>query len=341
MDYYTFLKPALFELEPELAHGLAIAALKMGAVPGRLSVEHKTVLGGTTFLNPVGIAPGFDKNGEVVAALFNQGAGFVECGTVTPLPQLGNPKPHLFRLREDEAIINRMGFNNAGLAALLKNLDRQKKDIQKAQAKGAKLGINIGKNKDSENAAVDYVTMLAGVYHHADYITLNISSPNTPGLRDLQSGAALNALLDAVCSKREMLAQKNGKIVPLWLKLAPDLSNEQAAEIVEIIAHYPLAALVIGNTTLSRPETLKSSHKNEQGGLSGKPLMELSTQKLRLFHTLTEGKIPLVGVGGIASPEDAVAKIQAGATLVQLYSALVYQGFGLIHAINKRLIATS
>ena len=342
MDYYPFFRPLIHMLPAEAAHRLAVRALALGLVPPQPNSEHPSLtrtVGGVSVCNPVGLAAGFDKNGEAVAALFNQGFGFVECGTVTPKPQEGNPKPRVFRLAEDGAIINRMGFNNAGLLVLKSKLERQMPQIEKARARGQALGINIGKNKDSEDAVADYVTMLDGVYPYADYITLNISSPNTPGLRDLQSGSALSDLLDTVCERREQLMTSQGRRVPLWLKVAPDLDDAQCEAMVETLKAYPLDALIVSNTTLSRPESLKSPGKSEVGGLSGKPLMELSTSRLALFHRLLAGKLPLVGVGGIATPDNAAAKFTAGASLVQLYSALTYRGFSLVNQIKQRLIA--
>lgn len=338
MNLYRALTPLLFTLPAETAHRLAIQALAAGIVPSQRAIDHPALrmnVGGLTFRNPVGLAPGLDKNAEAAAALLRQGFGFVECGTVTPLPQKGNPRPRLFRLREDEAVINRMGFNNDGLAALKWRISGQYAALREERKHYGILGINIGKNKDSTDAVADYLTMLEGVYDWADYVTLNISSPNTPGLRDLQSGSQLVNLLDAVCERRERLPV----IVPLWLKLAPDLDDEQCAAIAETVKAYPINALILGNTTVSRPATLQSPHKSEAGGLSGKPLMALSTSRLRLFRRLLGDGMPLVGVGGIASAEDAYAKIRAGASLVQVYSALVYQGFGLVRDINAGLLA--
>lgn len=340
MDYYRHLAPFIQLLPAEAAHRLAIKSLARGIVPAQPVVAHDVLniqVCGLHFSNPVGLAPGFDKNAEAATALFRQGFGFVECGTVTPRPQAGNPKPRLFRLTEDRAVINRMGFNNEGLQALLRRLDQQERGLGAVRRHGGVLGINIGKNKDSEDAAADYVTMLEGVYTQADYITLNISSPNTPGLRDLQASSALGALLDAVCAKRQTLTQVHGRRVPLWLKLAPDLTEEQCHAVADTLEAYPIDAVIISNTTLERPESLKSPHKKEIGGLSGVPLMELSTARLRLFYRLLGHKLPLIGVGGIASPEDAYAKIKAGASLVQVYSALVYQGFELVTHINQTL----
>lgn len=337
MNLYRTLNPLIFTLPAETAHHAALQAVASGVIPSKRAMNHPALrmnVGGVTFRNPVGLAPGFDKNGEVAAAMLGQGFGSVECGTVTPRPQAGNPKPRLFRLREDEAIINRMGFNNDGLAGLRRNIAQQYDGLRRERRAHGVLGLNIGKNKDSKDAIADYLTMLDGVHDIADYVTLNISSPNTPGLRDLQESSELGRLLDAVCHRREQLSV----VVPIWLKLAPDLDDEQCAAIAETVQQYPINALIVGNTTTARPDSLRSAHKQEQGGLSGKPLMEASTNRLRLFRKLLGDGMPLVGVGGIASAEDAYAKIKAGASLVQLYSALVYQGFGLVRDINTGLL---
>lgn len=337
--YRTFLWPALRYLPPEVAHRLAIEALQSGLIPSLGTAMHAPVLRteccGLTFHNPIGVAPGFDKDAAVADILLGMGFGLVECGTITPLPQAGNPKPRLFRLEEDEAVINRLGFNNHGLQAALRNLRWQERRLAKLRAQGSVLGLNIGKNKDSEDAKTDYLRMLTGVYANADYITVNISSPNTPGLRDLQAKDALRGLLEPLLEQRAKLVESSGRKVPLWLKVAPDLEAQERCDVAELALELELDALVVGNTTLSRLTTLKSPLKAEQGGLSGKPLMALSTEVLADFYRLTGGKIPLVGVGGIASAADAYAKIRAGATLVQLYSAFVYQGFGLAADIAK------
>lgn len=337
MNLYRSLSPLLRKIPAEAAHHAALQAVAAGLVPGKRAIDHPALrmnIGGVTFRNPVGLAPGFDKNGEAAAALLGQGFGFVECGTVTPRAQPGNPKPRLFRLDEDEAVINRMGFNNDGLAVLRKHINAQYRELWRERRAYGVLGINIGKNKSSQDAIADYLKMLEGVHDIADYVTLNISSPNTPGLRDLQASSELGRLLDAVCHRREQLAV----VVPIWLKLAPDLTDDECAAIAETVVQYPINALIIGNTTVSRPDTLRSEHRGETGGLSGKPLMDLSTDRLRLFRGLLGDGMPLVGVGGIRSAEDAYTKIKAGATLVQLYTGLVYHGFGLVRDINVGLL---
>lgn len=333
MDYYKRLSPWLMKLPPEFAHGLAVRALALGMVPPqpRLDLPRlQTEVAGLNFRHPVGLAAGFDKNGEAVANLFIQGFSFVECGTVTPRPQAGNKKPRMFRIPEEESMINQMGFNNAGLSALQDAMRIQHKKIK--ERRGI-VGINIGVNKDSSTVVMDYVTMLQGAAMSGDYITLNISSPNTPGLRDLQAGSALEELLTQVFSAREKMFRK----VPIWLKVAPDLNDEQCGAVVETIRRFPLQALIVSNSTIMRPDSLSDDMRNRPGGLTGKLLMGLSTNRLQMFYHLTEGKIPLVGVGGIASAKDAYMKIRSGASLVQLYTALGYQGFQLVTDIQTGL----
>lgn len=337
MQYYRLLSKLIFQFPPETAHRLAVQILARGLLPSQRAIDHPALrmqVGGLSFRNPLGLAAGFDKNAEVAASLFDQGFGFVECGTVTPRPQEGNPQPRLFRLPEDGALINRLGFNNAGVETVKRNLESQSRRLKKGRLNGAVLGINIGKNKTSEHAVADYLTMFDAINGLADYITINISSPNTPGLRDLQASSSLAELLDALCNRREQM----GVNVPLWLKLAPDLSDEQCHAAAETIQNYPLDALIISNTTIERPASLRSGFKKEEGGLSGKPLLVPSTARLRLFYKLVGDKIPLVGVGGVASAEDAYSKIRAGASLVQVYTAFIYQGFGLVREINVGLL---
>lgn len=333
MSSFTLLRPLIHALPPETIHNLGIWALKnnlLPAAPLPFEPALATQAFGLSFANPIGLAAGFDKNALAVNALLAQGFGFVEAGTVTPKPQPGNPKPRIFRLSEDEAVINRLGFNNGGLAEFVRHFS----------ARNPRLGIagaNIGKNKDSLDANADYVKGIEAVYPHADYITVNISSPNTKGLRDLQNAAALSSLLDAIKTQHALSRKQSGRHVPVLLKVAPDLSAEEKESIARIVIEHALDGLIVSNTTISRP-ALKSAHAAEQGGLSGKPLFALSTEALKDFYRLTEGKIPLIGVGGIASAADAYAKIRAGATLVQLYSALVYQGFGIVGDIHAGLL---
>lgn len=327
MDIFKFSQPFLRAMDAERSHTLAIKALQHGLVPPRKSVESehlKQVLWGVEFPNPVGIAAGFDKNAEAFPALYKQGFGFAEVGTLTPKPQAGNPKPRVFRLREDAAVINRLGFNNKGIDDALPRLAAARKGV---------LGINIGKNKTTQDALDDYVPLLGQVLPHADYVTINISSPNTEGLRDLQAKEQLQRLLSSLVAKR------GADTTPLLLKIAPDLSELQAEEVVSVVLAEGFDGMIVSNTTIARPEYLRSAHKAEQGGLSGAPLRDASTQMLRHVYQLSEGKIPLIGVGGIMSGEDALHKIKAGASLVQAYSGFVYRGFGLVEEINQSVLA--
>lgn len=325
MSLFALVRPLVFAFEPERAHRLTIAALKL--LPGRaglaadpaLSVE----LAGLTFPSPIGLAAGFDKDAEVPDAMLGLGFGFVEVGTITPLPQAGNPKPRLFRLSEDEAVINRMGFNNQGQAAALARLAARKR-------RGI-VGVNIGANKDAADRIADYARGVATMAPVADYLTINISSPNTPGLRALQGGDALDALLDAVTSARG----PGGP--PVFLKVAPDLEPAEIDAVVKM-ATGRIDALIIGNTTLSRP-ALQSPHAGEAGGLSGAPLGALALERLRDFRKASGGSLPLIAAGGIANAEQAWTRIKAGASLVQLYSALAYRGPGLARTIAKGLPA--
>lgn len=334
MQYYSVLGPLARLLPAEKAHNAAILALKHGLIPASTPVHHpalKVRCFGIDFNNPVGMAAGFDKNAEVVAPLLRQGFGFVEAGTVTPLPQPGNPLPRLFRLEEDEAVINRLGFNNKGVHVFAANLKKQK-------AKGI-VGANIGKNKDSLDAAYDYATSLEAVYPYVQYITVNISSPNTVGLRDLQQKSALAELIAVVSQKRQEMAQSYGETKPILYKIAPDLTVQDREDIAAVALEHNVDGLIVTNTTITRPDSLKSPSRQERGGLSGKPLFELSTHTLREMYKLCGKTVPLIGVGGISSAEDAYTKIRSGASLIQLYSALVYQGMGLVRQINTGLVA--
>ena len=313
---FDLARPALFALDPERAHKLTLAALKAAplgapAKAGKLA----TSVAGISFPNPLGMAAGFDKDGEVPDKLLALGFGFAEVGSITPRPQAGNPKPRLFRLVEDRAVINRMGFNNGGGDAAARRLGARKH-------RPGVLGINIGANKDSEDRIADYAEMTRLMAPLATYLAVNISSPNTPGLRALQDEGALIALLDAVFEAR------GADGPPVFLKVAPDLEPADIDAIARIAADKGLGALIVSNTTIARPP-LKSHHANEAGGLSGAPLRDVALQRVRDFRKATGGTIPLVGVGGIASAEDAWARIKAGASLVQLYSAMVYEGPGL------------
>ncbi len=325
---HTLATHALQVLPAEDAHRATIAALKAGLGPRAPAEDPALVvdLAGMRLPNPIGLAAGFDKNAEVPRAMLEAGFGFVECGTVTPLPQAGNPRPRLFRLTEDRAVINRMGFNNAGLERFAAHLGHR----------GAGLvGANIGANKDAADRIGDYVTGLKRLWGLADYFTVNVSSPNTPGLRALQTGAALDELLGRLTEARAALAGH----APVFLKVAPDLEAAEIEAIAETVAAHRFDGIVVGNTTLSRPDGLASDHRGEAGGLSGAPLMALSTRVLGEFRAAAVGRFALIGVGGIASGADAYAKIRAGASAVQLYSALVFQGPSLVTAIRRDLKA--
>ncbi|MEZ6012162.1 MAG: quinone-dependent dihydroorotate dehydrogenase [Hyphomonas sp.] len=319
-------------LPPEAAHQATIKALKLGlGVPVRRPqmdpmLAVRLPKSGLVLPSPVGLAAGFDKNCDVPDAMAKFGFGFVECGTVTPKPQPGNPKPRLFRLNEDRAVINRMGFNNYGLDYFVRHLKTYRGDVP--------VGANVGANKESADRVADYVTGIEAVAPHAHYVTINISSPNTPGLRGLQDRSSLETLL-AACGK----ADRAGK--PVFLKVAPDLDAQAIADIVDVVRGPGawLSGLIVSNTTLARPDTLKSPHKGEMGGLSGAPLLARSTEVLAAFARALKGEFDLIGAGGIASAEDAYAKIRVGANAVQLYSAMVYEGPGLAEKINHGLPA--
>ncbi|RRH77402.1 quinone-dependent dihydroorotate dehydrogenase [Falsigemmobacter faecalis] len=317
---------ALHKLDPEQAHHLSIRALQTGLVPmsGLItSPRLKTTVGGLDLPNPVGLAAGYDKNAQVVDQLCKAGFGFVEVGAATPRPQPGNPKPRLFRLTEDRAVINRFGFNNEGADAIAARL--------RARTLGAvPVGLNLGANKDSIDRAGDFAHVLRVCGPFIDFATVNVSSPNTEKLRDLQGAAALSALLAGVMEARSGLSRR----IPVFLKIAPDLNSEEIAEIGEVALASGLDAVITTNTTLAR-EGLASAHKGETGGMSGAPLFEKSTRVLAQLSKATEGKIPLIGVGGISTPEQAIAKLQAGASAVQVYSALVYEGLSLIPRIVR------
>jgi len=321
---FPLFRPALFALDSERAHRLTVEALKLS--PARTPPPVGAVatqVAGIAFPNPLGMAAGFDKDAEVPDALFGLGFGFVEVGSITPLPQAGNPKPRLFRLVEDRAVINRMGFNNGGRDAALARLQRR-------HGRAGVLGINIGANKDSPDRIADYAEMTRAMAPHATYLAVNISSPNTPGLRALQDEGALTALLDAVLEARGEVGP------PVFLKVAPDLEPADIDAIARIALDRKLGALIVSNTTISRP-ALESRHAGEAGGLSGAPLRDTALQRVRDFRAATGGAISLVGVGGIANAEDAWARIRAGASLVQLYSAMVFEGPGLPRRIVKGL----
>jgi len=335
MSLYDVAARALHAFEPEDAHGLAIRGLKLGLGPRDLGPDDPILavqLAGLSLPNCVGLAAGFDKNAEVPDAMLAAGFGFVEAGTVTPLAQAGTPRPRLFRLTEDQAVINRMGFNNGGLEPFAQRLSARK-------GRRGVVGANIGANKDATDRIQDYVTGLTRLWGLSDYFTVNISSPNTPGLRALQTKAALEELLGRLAEARAGLKAQFGQDYPIFLKVAPDLEDGEVEAIVETVVGAGLDAIIVSNTTIARPDSLKSPLAGESGGLSGAPLLTASTAMLRRFHAAAAGRVALVGAGGIASGADAYAKIRAGAQAVQLYSALVYGGPGLVVRIKRELAA--
>ena len=324
---YEIARPVLFSLDPETAHETTLSGRHLA---GRVLPAAKPIAAtpvevmGLQFPNRIGLAAGLDKNGEAIDGLARMGFGFLEIGTITPRPQPGNPKPRMFRLPEVKGIINRMGFNNHGIDALIGN-------VQQAKYRGI-LGINIGKNADTpiERAADDYLIGLEKAYPHASYITVNISSPNTKNLRALQGESELDALLGALKAKQAALAQQHGKTVPLALKIAPDLDDAQIQVIANLLRQHRIDAVIATNTTLSRAEIEGLPHAEEAGGLSGKPLFERSTEAQRKLAAALAGEVPIIGVGGIMVGKDAVAKIDAGASLVQLYTGFIYRGPDLV-----------
>lgn len=330
VSLFDLARPVLHALPAETAHGLTIAALKAGlGVPSERAPDDPALsisVWKRAFINPVGLAAGFDKDAEVTRQMLRFGFGFVEAGSITPRPQPGNPKPRLFRLSEDRAVINRMGFNSKGHAAAEARLS--KRDV----AAGL-VGVNLGANKESADMAADYVAGVQRFAPHADYLVANVSSPNTPGLRDMQRREAIADLISRV------MAARDGAGPPILVKIAPDLSAREREDIAAVALETGVDGLVVSNTTVARPEGLQSAHRAETGGLSGAPLMGPATACLADIYRLTEGKLPLVGVGGIASGDDAYAKIRAGASLVQLYSALVYDGPALVARIKADLAA--
>jgi dihydroorotate dehydrogenase len=325
----------LRRLDPETAHRLTLAALARGLGPAERAANDpilRTDLAGLDLANPVGLAAGFDKDARAPDALLAAGFGFVECGTVTPRPQAGNPRPRLFRLAADRAVINRMGFNNAGHEAFAASL------VARRRVRPGPVGANIGANKDSADRTRDYVVGLERFWRLADYFTLNVSSPNTPGLRDLQRRAALDDLLGAVGEARATLAAC-GTRRPLFLKIAPDLAEAEARDIVEVATAHGIDGVIVGNTTTGRPAGLVSAGHDEAGGLSGAPLFAASTRLLRFVRRAAGDRLVLIGVGGIGSGAEAYAKIRAGANAVQLYTALAYAGPGLITRLKVDLAA--
>lgn len=339
MSFYQIFRPALFKLDAEKAHNLAINFLKFCPRTASIFCANNNYenlhqkIWDIDFSSPIGMAAGFDKNAEVALTLEKFGFGFVEAGTVTPKAQSGNDKPRIFRLEQDRAIINRLGFNNLGADVFAQNIAQINRQIK------IPLGINIGKNKDTENALDDYLPLLRRFYDAATYITVNISSPNTKNLRDLQNENYLDGFLAAIMSEKNQLKNSSKKNRPVLLKVAPDLSFDEQEKIAAVVLKNQVDGMIISNTTIDRELNLKSARANETGGLSGEPLFKKSNEVLKNFYKLTGGKIPLIGVGGVASAEDAYEKIKCGASLVQIYSAFIYQGFGLVEKIKKELSA--
>jgi dihydroorotate dehydrogenase len=344
---YFLVKPILFKFDPEKVHHFVTAGLKgFNRFPGGAALTRalwhvkdqrleKEVFG-LKFENPVGLAAGFDKNAEFIGEMANLGFGFIEVGTVTPLPQPGNPIPRMFRLPGDGGLINRMGFNNEGVDAAAERIAAFRKNA-KGYQKGVIIGGNIGKNKvtPNEDAVSDYIKCFDRLFAVVDYFVVNVSSPNTPGLRALQQKEPLMDLLGTLQKRNS----KNGISRPILLKIAPDLTNEQLDDIVEIVQTTGIAGIIATNTTISREGLVSDDNlKNEMGGLSGKPLTQRSTEVISYLHKKSKGAFPIIGVGGIHSPEDAVEKIKAGASLVQLYTGFIYEGPGLIGRINKKLL---
>ncbi len=330
--FERFARPVLRVFDPEDAHKLALAGLKF--FPQGPAAEDDARLAirafGLNFANPVGVAPGFDKNAEAPDALLRLGFGFVEIGTVTPRPQTGNPRPRLFRLDADEAVINRLGFNNDGERRVLARLAAR-------AGEGGIVGVNIGANRDSKDRVADYVTLIESFAPVSSYVTVNVSSPNTPGLRDLQQAKVLDDLLARVIEARDRVSRNAGP-TPVLLKIAPDLTLSDLDDIVGVARARKVDGMIVSNTTLSRPELKERAKSAEQGGLSGKPLFSLSTRMLAEVFVRAEGKFPLIGVGGVDSGAAALAKIKAGATLVQLYTGMVFKGPGLVTAIKRELL---
>jgi dihydroorotate dehydrogenase len=332
VSLFDFGLPLLRWLPPEAAHRATIRALRLGLAPRRTTPDPPSLaitLWGQDFPNPIGLAAGFDKDAEVPDQMLRFGFGFVECGTLTPRPQPGNPRPRVFRLAEDEALINRLGFNNRGLAAAATRLRMRR-------THSGIVGANIGKNRDTLDEIADYVQGASALAPLADYIVVNVSSPNTPGLRELQRKSAVTALIARLLAARASTTPQNPP--PLLLKIAPDLTPQDRFDLAEAALTTGIDGLIIANTTVARPP-LRSRCAHEPGGLSGKPLFQPSTALIAEMYRLTQAKVPLVGVGGVASGADAYEKIGAGASLVQLYTALVYQGPGLVARIKRELVA--
>lgn len=331
--YQNLIRSAIFKLDAEMAHGLSIKALKLGTLPKpnqKNDPRLKLNVAGIDFANPIGMAAGFDKNAEVPMALLKLGFGFTEVGTITPLAQAGNPKPRIFRLPEDHGVINRLGFNNEGHQAALKRLEN-------SPSRNGILGVNIGANKTSADMVEDYVQGIAAFYQFADYFTANISSPNTPGLRDLQARESLSQLLSRCMSKRDQLAQTTKRKVPLFLKIAPDLTEDGLDDIAAEVLSHKLDGIIVSNTTLSRTGLINKKVSAEAGGLSGRPILKRSNIVLSKMRQRLGEAFPIIGVGGVNDVSTALEKIQSGADLVQLYTGMIYKGPTIACDINRGL----
>ncbi len=331
--YQSILRSAIFKIDAEIAHGLSIKALKLGTVPKpnpKPDPRLNQNVAGLDFANPVGMAAGYDKNAEVPIALLKLGFGFTEVGTITPFGQSGNPKPRIFRLPEDGAVINRLGFNNEGHQAALKRL-------QTLPSRSGVLGVNIGANKTSTDMVEDYVKGIETFYKFADYFTANISSPNTPGLRDLQARESLAILLSRCVSKRDQMADVSGKKIPLFLKIAPDLTEDGLDDIAAEVQAHKLDGIIVSNTTLSRTGLINKSASSEAGGLSGRPILKRSNILLAKMRQRLGDAFPIIGVGGVEDASSALEKIQSGADLIQLYTGMIYKGPTIACDINRGL----
>ena len=329
---FSIFKPYIFSLDPEMAHDLAIKSLKFNFLPKSIfNVDQEEMLETKLFSeklpNPIGLAAGFDKSAEVYNSLFKLGYGFVEVGTVTPKRQLGNPKPRVFRLEKDQALINRLGFNNHGSEIIFKRISNNLPD--------GYLGINIGPNKDTENKEDDFFMCLKKISPYAGYVTINISSPNTEGLRNFHEQKELDNLLQGL----NKIKKESNILKPLVVKLSPDINEKEISKIIELILKYKISGIIISNTTENNREVLNDLNKNEKGGLSGQPLREKSTNLIKKFYNETKGKIEIIGVGGVDSGKAAFEKISVGATAVQLYTGMVYKGPGVVKDIKKELIS--
>ena len=328
---FSLLRPYIFSLEPEMAHDIAIKSLKINFIPESFfKVENEEILQtnlfGKKFKNPIGLAAGFDKSAEVYNSLYKFGFGFIEVGTITPKRQLGNPKPRIFRLEKDKAMINRLGFNNDGIDIISKRIfDNKPNGI---------LGINIGPNKDTENKIDDFTLSFSKLFLQGDYITINISSPNTEGLRDFHEKEAMSSLLNKL-NKIKKAKQIN---TPLLIKLSPDINDQDISHIVELIFKFKVDGVILSNTSDSNRENLEDIKRNEKGGLSGLPIQNISTQIIKKFYKELKGKVPIIGVGGVDSGESAFDNITAGASAVQLYTGMIYKGPGIVRKIKKDLI---